>query len=143
MYLLSDKNDANVIVRINSKKENVSVVEKRRILNIEPRNIEQVFSFDALMDPELTLVTLSGKAGTGKTLLALVAGIDQVFRKQYDTVLLARPIVELSNKTLGFLPGDAEQKINPYMQPLFDNLSVIKSKINKKSPALDVYKRQD
>lgn len=137
MYLLSDKNDANVIVRINSKKENVSVVEKRRILNIEPRNIEQVFSFDALMDPELTLVTLSGKAGTGKTLLALVAGIDQVFRKQYDTVLLARPIVELSNKTLGFLPGDAEQKINPYMQPLFDNLSVIKSKINKKSPAFD------
>ena len=91
---------------------------------IRSRNAEQSFALRALTDPDIRLVTLAGKAGSGKTLLSLAAALscEQDFRQ----VLLARPIVPLSNRDLGFLPGDAGAKIEPYMQPLFDNLSVLK-----------------
>ena len=69
-------------------------------------------------------MALTGKAGTGKTLLALAASLAQM--NEYKQILLARPIVALSNKDIGFLPGDAKEKVAPYMQPLFDNLNVIK-----------------
>ena len=72
---------------------------------------------------------MTGKAGTGKTLLALAAALRQ--NREYNQILLARPIVSLSNKDLGFLPGDEKQKVGPYMQPLFDNLNVIKSQIGR------------
>ena len=91
---------------------------------IKPRNAEQTFSLHALFEPDIKLVSLTGKAGTGKTLLALSAAIAQ--HHLYEQILLARPIVALSNRDLGFLPGDAEEKVSPYMQPLFDNLAVIK-----------------
>jgi PhoH-like ATPase len=84
-----------------------------------------------LMDPEIKLVALTGKAGTGKTLLALAAAIEQ--NRLYETILLARPIVALSNRDIGYLPGDASEKISPYMQPLFDNLAVIKHSFNPRS----------
>jgi PhoH-like ATPase len=79
---------------------------------------------DALMRPEVQLIAITGKAGTGKTLLALATALQQ--RRDYHQIYLARPIVSLSNRDLGYLPGDAREKISPYMQPLFDNLSVIK-----------------
>lgn len=91
---------------------------------IKPRNAEQSFALKALTDPKIRLITLSGKAGSGKTLMSLAAALD--CEKQFRQILLARPIVPLSNRDLGFLPGDANAKIEPYMQPLFDNLSVIK-----------------
>ena len=84
-----------------------------------------------LMDPDIKLIALTGKAGTGKTLLALAAAIEQ--NRLYETILLARPIVALSNRDLGYLPGDASEKISPYMQPLYDNLSVIKHSFNPRS----------
>jgi len=99
-------------------------VEKVKAYGIEPRNAEQTFSLDALLRPEVQLIALTGKAGTGKTLLALAAAIHQ--RKNFTQIFLARPIVPLSNKDIGYLPGDVKEKIGPYMQPLFDNLSVIK-----------------
>ncbi|HKK63960.1 MAG TPA: PhoH family protein [Bacteroidales bacterium] len=102
----------------------INRVEKVKTYGIEPRNAEQAFALDALMRPEVQLVALTGKAGTGKTLLALAASIQQ--RKMYTQIFLARPIVPLSNRDIGYLPGDVEMKIGPYMQPLFDNLSVIK-----------------
>ena len=77
-----------------------------------------------LMDNRIQLVTLSGKAGTGKTLLALAAALE--LRSDFRQIFLARPIVPLSNRDLGFLPGDIQSKLDPYMQPLFDNLSVIR-----------------
>ena len=77
-----------------------------------------------LLDERIQLVTLSGKAGTGKTLLALACALEK--RKRFRKIFLARPIVPLSNKDLGFLPGDIHSKLDPYMQPLFDNLSVIR-----------------
>lgn len=106
-------------------------VEKQRTYGIEPRNAEQTFSLDALLRPDIPLVALTGKAGTGKTLLALAAAIQQ--SKMYSQILLARPIVPLANRDLGFLPGDVKEKIEPYMTPLFDNLTVIKNKFKTTS----------
>lgn len=91
---------------------------------IRPRNAEQSFALQALLNPDIRLVTLSGKAGSGKTLLSLAAALHS--EAQFRQILLARPIVPLSNRDLGFLPGDANAKIEPYMQPLFDNLAVLK-----------------
>jgi PhoH-like ATPase len=90
---------------------------------VRPRNAEQTFALRALLDDDVPLVTLIGKAGTGKTLLALAAALE--CRRRYRQILLARPIVPLSNRDLGYLPGDADAKIDPYMRPLFDNLAVI------------------
>jgi PhoH-like ATPase len=90
---------------------------------VRPRNSEQTFALRALLDDDIPLVTLMGNAGTGKTLLALAAALEA--RRRYRQILLARPIVPLSNRDIGFLPGDADAKIDPYMRPLFDNLAVI------------------
>jgi PhoH-like ATPase len=106
-------------------------VEKTRTYGIDPRNAEQTFALDALLRPEVQLVALTGKAGTGKTLLALASAIHQ--RKMYTQIFLARPIVPLGNRDIGYLPGDVGDKIGPYMQPLFDNLSVIKQKFKLQS----------
>jgi PhoH-like ATPase len=100
-------------------------VEKGMAYGIKPRNAEQIFALDALMHPGNQMVSLSGKAGTGKTLLALAAALES--RKQYRQIYIARPIVPLSNKDSGFLPGDINEKLGPYMQPLFDNLGVIQN----------------
>ena len=100
-------------------------VEKEYIYGIKPKNAEQTLAIRALMDPNIKLVTLQGVAGTGKTLLALASAIEQ--HNSYNQIVLARPIVPLSNNDIGFLPGNAEDKINPYMQPLFDNLKFIKN----------------
>lgn len=100
-------------------------VEKRSAYGIQPRNAEQSFALRALMDDSISLVTLVGKAGTGKTLLALAAALER--RKNYRQIYLARPIIPLSNRDLGFLPGDIKSKLDPYMQPLFDNLGVIRN----------------
>lgn len=98
-------------------------VDKVPAYGINPRNSEQTFALDALSNPDIPLVSLSGKAGTGKTLLALAAALEK--RRLYRQIFLARPVVPLSNKDLGFLPGDIMSKLDPYMQPLFDNLGVI------------------
>ncbi|MCK5914584.1 MAG: PhoH family protein [Deltaproteobacteria bacterium] len=105
--------------------ESISRVEKRTVSGITPRNAEQIFALDALLNPDIPLVTITGKAGTGKTLLALAAGLEQ--RSLYRQIYLARPIVPLSNKDIGYLPGDISSKISPYTQPLFDNLGVIQA----------------
>jgi PhoH-like ATPase len=109
----------------------IKLVEKKKAYSIQPRNAEQAFALNALMNPEISLVSLSGKAGTGKTLMALAAALE--VRKQYKQILLARPIVPLSNKDIGYLPGDIKSKLDPYMQPLFDNLTVIKHQYKEES----------
>lgn len=122
---------SSALARYDSKSERIYRVEKKSAYGIKPRNAEQTFSLNMLMDPEVRLIALTGKAGTGKTLLALAAAIEQ--HRLYEQILLARPIVALSNRDLGYLPGDASEKISPYMQPLFDNLSVIKHTFNPRS----------
>lgn len=109
-------------------------IDERGGYRIKPRNVEQKFSFDALLDPEIQLVSLTGKAGTGKTLISIAAGLEQL--QMYPSVYVARPIVSLSNKDLGFLPGCVDEKIQPYMQPVFDSLGVIKSNFDLKTQML-------
>lgn len=118
----------SALARYNPFTKKIKKIEKQVCYGIQPRNAEQAFAFEVLMDPDIRLVALTGKAGTGKTLLALASALKQ--HELYDQILLARPIVALGNKELGFLPGDEKQKIAPYMQPLFDNLIVIKSHLN-------------
>ncbi len=108
-------------------------VEKSTTYGITPRNAEQSFAMAALTDPTIRLITLAGKAGTGKTLLALAAALH--CRAQYRQILLARPVVPLSNRDLGYLPGDISAKLDPYMQPLYDNLSVIRQCFKETDPA--------
>ncbi len=103
-------------------------VDKAKCFGISPRNAEQSFALHTLTDPKVKLVTLVGKAGTGKTLLALAAALH--CRRDYRQILLARPVVPLSNRDLGFLPGDVQAKLDPYMQPLYDNLNVIRNQYN-------------
>ncbi len=122
---------SSVLAKFEPVSKRIFRVEKKTAYGIKPRNAEQTFSLNMLMNPDIKLAALTGKAGTGKTLLALAAAIEQ--NKSFDQILLARPIVALSNRDLGYLPGDANEKINPYMQPLFDNLSVIKHIFNPRS----------
>ncbi|NDD35034.1 MAG: PhoH family protein [Flavobacteriia bacterium] len=112
------------------KSETMELVEKSSYYGIKPRNSEQTFALHAIMHPDIKLVTLTGVAGTGKTLLALAGSLEQ--RRDFKQIYLARPIVPLSNRDIGFLPGDAEQKVNPYMQPLWDNLKFIKNQFGER-----------
>jgi PhoH-like ATPase len=98
-------------------------VDKVPSFGITPRNAEQTYALDAILNDSIKLVSLTGKAGTGKTLLALAGALKR--KKSYRQVLMARPIVALSNKDIGFLPGDIQSKLDPYMKPLYDNLAVI------------------
>ncbi len=100
-------------------------VEKRAVYGIKARNAEQTYAMHAIMRPEIKLVSIQGVAGTGKTLIALAAALEQ--KREFKQIYLARPIVPLSNKDIGFLPGDIKSKINPYMEPLWDNLKFIQN----------------
>ena len=128
--LKSERN--TILVRNNPFTQQIVKVEKKSNFGIQPRNAEQAFAFEVLNSPDIKLVGITGKAGTGKTLLALAAALSQ--HNEYTQILLARPIVSLSDKDLGFLPGDEKQKIGPYMQPLFDNLNVIKAQLSSTNP---------
>lgn len=123
MILRNGKQSA--LATYNADQQTISKVEKNVAYGIGPHNAEQIFALNALMNPDIQLVTVSGKAGTGKTLLALAAALEK--RKLYRQIFMARPIVPLSNKDIGYLPGDIQSKLDPYMQPLFDNLGVIKN----------------
>ncbi len=130
--LKSERN--SVPARYNPFTGTIRRVNKQRTYHIEPRNVEQAFALDVLCDPDVKLIAVTGKAGTGKTLLALAAALAQM--NEYKQILLARPIVALSNKDIGFLPGAAREKVAPYMQPLFDNLNVIKRQFPSNSTEL-------
>jgi PhoH-like ATPase len=128
-YYIFDGGDSTALAYYNSSCDRIERVDKRRCFGIEPRNAEQTFCMDALLRPEVQLIAITGKAGTGKTLLALAAALAQ--NQLYSQIYLARPIVPLANRDLGFLPGTAKDKIEPYMQPLFDNLGVIKQRLKQ------------
>jgi PhoH-like ATPase len=118
-----------VLVHYNPIEKRLDHVEKRSIYGIKPRNAEQTFAINAILNPNIKLVSLQGVAGTGKTLLALAGTLEQ--RKNFKQIYLARPIVPLSNKDIGYLPGDIKSKLNPYMEPLFDNLKFIQNQFNE------------
>jgi PhoH-like ATPase len=127
-YILRNEKNS-ILCFFNPVKQVIERVEKQYVYGIKPKNAEQTFALHALLNNDIKLVTLQGVAGTGKTLLALASALEQSNR--YHQIILARPIVPLSNKDIGFLPGSAEDKVNPYMQPLFDNLSFIKNQFGE------------
>jgi PhoH-like ATPase len=123
-YILNNCSES-ALARYDSQADQIELVEKQYAYGIKPRNAEQTFAVNALLNDKIKLIAIQGVAGTGKTLLALAAALEQ--KNLYDQIILSRPIIPLSNRDIGFLPGSAEDKISPYMQPLWDNLKVIKS----------------
>ncbi|MEZ4828528.1 MAG: PhoH family protein [Bacteroidia bacterium] len=109
----------------NPFKEMLERIDKQSAYGITPKNAEQTFALHAIMNPDIKLVTIQGVAGTGKTLLALAGALEQ--RRDYRQILIARPVIPLGNKDIGALPGDIKEKLNPYMEPLWDNLKFIKN----------------
>lgn len=122
-YLLNGKKNS-LAAFYSAQINHLEKVKEEPVFNIYPKNPEQACALHALLDPDIKLVTMQGNAGTGKTLLALAAALEQ--RKYYRQIFVTRPIVPLSNKDIGFLPGDIKSKIDPYMAPIWDNLKFIK-----------------
>ena len=117
-------NTSNICARYDEKSRNIVLVKSRYAYGISPRNDEQKFALDACLNPEIQLVSLTGGAGTGKTLIALAAALEQ--ERDFDQIILSRPAVILGNQEIGFLPGDQKSKMTPFVQPLMDNLDVIR-----------------
>ncbi len=128
-YYILKSLKSSVLAHHSSAEHRIKHVEKRAVYGIKPRNAEQTFAIDAILDPAIKLVSVQGVAGTGKTLLALASALEQ--RKNFKQIYLARPIVPLSNKDIGYLPGDIKSKLNPYMEPLFDNLKFIQNQFHE------------
>jgi PhoH-like ATPase len=122
----------------NPRQQTIDRLSKVSAYGITPRNAEQTFALHAITNPEISLVTLTGPAGTGKTLITLAGALEQ--RRLFRQIYLTRPIVPLANKDIGYLPGDIQSKIGPYMQPLWDNLAMIKNRFN---PSHSEYRRID
>ena len=126
-----DKASAPVCARFDDRRNRVVLVRQREAYGIRPRNDEQKFALDACLNPDVSLVALTGGAGTGKTLLALAAALQQ--EKYYDQIVISRPTIVLGNQDIGYLPGDQKTKMSPFLQPLMDNLNVIKEQFKPSS----------
>ncbi|MBR6054200.1 MAG: PhoH family protein [Bacteroidales bacterium] len=116
--------DETVGARYDAGRGVITLVRTREAYGIKPRNEEQKFAIDACLNRRIPLVSLTGGAGTGKTLIALAAALEQ--EKDFDQIILTRPTVVLGGQDIGFLPGDQKSKMSPYIQPLMDNLDVIR-----------------
>jgi PhoH-like ATPase len=128
-YYILKNGKTSSLAFYNHHSDQIERIEKEFVYGIKPKNAEQAFAFHALLNTDVKLVAMQGVAGTGKTLLALASALEQ--NKKFNQVILARPLVPLSNKDIGFLPGDADDKIGPYMEPLWDNLKFIKSQFGE------------
>ena len=120
-----------VCARYDARRKQVVLVKNRQAYGIRPRNEEQRFALDACLNPDIQLVSLTGGAGTGKTLLALAAALEQ--EKDFDQIILTRPTIILGNQDIGFLPGDQKTKMSPFIQPMLDNINVIKAQFRPSS----------
>lgn len=129
-YYILKNGKTSAMTCFNPETQLLERVEKTNAFGIKPLNAEQVFALHAIMNPRVNLVTIQGVAGTGKTLLALAGALEQ--KREFRQIFLARPIVPLSNKDIGYLPGDIKSKINPYMEPLWDNLKFIQNQFPEK-----------
>jgi PhoH-like ATPase len=125
--LMRDRDNAGHSALCRFDGDSIVPIRKLRegVWGIRPRNKEQHYSLDLLLNDDIQLVTLVGKAGTGKTLLALAAGLQRAVEESgYQKLLVSRPIFPLG-KDIGYLPGDIEEKLNPWMQPIFDNIELL------------------
>lgn len=126
-----DKSAQHICARYDEDRGQIVLVRQKEAYGIRPRNEEQKFALDACLNQNIQLVALTGGAGTGKTLLALAAALE--LEREYDQIILTRPAVVLGNQDLGFLPGDQKSKMGPFVQPLMDNLNVIKAQFRPSS----------
>ncbi|MCQ2183133.1 MAG: PhoH family protein [Bacteroidales bacterium] len=126
-----NKEAGTVCARYDADRNRIVFVRSREAYGIKARNDEQKMALDVLMNPKISLVSLTGGAGTGKTLLALAAALEQ--EREYEQIILSRPTVILGNQDIGFLPGDQKTKMSPFLQPLMDNLNVIKNQFKPTS----------
>jgi len=123
----SGANDRTGLARYDAKKKRFRqlITPREGVAGIRPRNREQAFALDLLLDDSVQVVTLLGMAGTGKTLLALAAGLSRVVEDgAYSRLLISRPVMPMG-RDIGFLPGDVDEKLGPWMQPLYDNLEYL------------------
>ena len=123
-FYILENNSKSIIANYDPKTHCLNYISDQSVFQIKPKNPEQAFAIHALLNPNIKLVTIQGNAGTGKTLLALASALEQ--RKYYRQIFVTRPIVPLSNKDIGFLPGDIKSKVDPYMAPIWDNLKFIR-----------------
>lgn len=136
--------DEVVTARYDADRKEIVLVRNREAYGIKPRNIEQKFAMDACLNMNIPLVSLTGGAGTGKTLIALAAALE--LEAEYDQIILSRPTVVLGGQDIGFLPGDQKSKMSPYLQPLMDNLNVIKAQFrptSKQALKLDMMLKEE
>ncbi len=126
-----EKDSEVVCARFDEDRDKIVLIRSHSAYGIKPRNDEQKMALDALMNPKVKLVTLTGGASTGKTLLALAAALEQ--ENDFDHIYISRPTVILGNQDIGFLPGDKNTKMTPFLQPLMDNLNIIKSQFKASS----------
>lgn len=124
-FFILKNNRKSALATFNPYTNNLEKVDKRNAYGVKPKNAEQAFAMDALLNPEIRLVSIQGVAGTGKTLIALACALEQ--RSMFRQIYLARPVIPLSNKDIGYLPGDIKSKLNPYMEPIWDNLKYIQN----------------
>ncbi len=124
-YYVLKNGTQSTLAYYNAFSNSIDRIEKSTAYGIKPRNAEQTFALHAIFNPDVKLVTIQGVAGTGKTLLALAGALEQ--RRDFRQILVARPVIPLGNKDIGFLPGDIKDKLNPYMEPLWDNLRFVKN----------------
>lgn len=124
-YFLLNGNTSSGMGYYDSETDRVIQIEDQFAYGVTALNAEQHFALHALLNPRIKLVTIQGVAGTGKTLLALAAALAQ--RRNYRQIFVTRPVIPLSNNDIGYLPGDVNDKIGPYMQSLWDNMNYIKN----------------
>ena len=137
-YYVLKNTKKSALIYYDGDESSVKKVEKVSISGITPRNAEQAFAIHSLLNDKISLVSINGVAGTGKTLLALASAIKQ--RRNFKQIFVARPIVPLGNKDIGYLPGDINSKINPYMEPLWDNFKYIQNQYDETSKDFKVLK---
>jgi PhoH-like ATPase len=128
-FFIMRNSERSLLAFYDTAKNVMSKIDKIPVYGIKPRNAEQTFAVNALINQNIPLVSMTGKAGTGKTLLALASAL--YIKRNYRQIYVARPVVPLSNKDIGYLPGDVESKLAPYMQPLWDNIKVIQDQFQE------------
>ncbi len=131
LYKIHQDDGGTICARYDKDAGKILLVRSKNAYGIRPRNDEQKFALEACLNPKIQLVSMTGGAGTGKTLLALASALEQA--RDFDQIILTRPTIVLGNQEIGFLPGDQKSKMSPFIQPLMDNLGVIRAQFRPSS----------
>lgn len=128
-------------VLVQYRNETVRKIRKESVyaFNLKPKNSEQIYGMDALLDPSINIVSIEGRSGSGKTLISLACGLEQMHKEKYNHVFFSRQTISVGDREIGFLPGGIEDKIGPFMNGMNDNLAILKSLSEKNKKAIEEY----